>query len=71
MWYRGANLISQGNQVVEKGSRYIVDNEFSLIIKNVIFDDSDTYFCQILPEKLKQNVSLKVVSEEEIMKGRY
>lgn len=69
MWYKGKNVITQGKDVLHKSSRYAVDDDFSLHIRNSLMQDSSAYQCKVLPDDIKLTVNLKVLSEDEVMKG--
>lgn len=70
MWYKDTTLIAQGKSLLFKSKRYAINDEYGLLIRNAEFNDSGSYHCKVLPDELKQSIKLKVLSEEEIMKGK-
>lgn len=69
LWFKEKDIITQGKEILAKKSHYLIDDDYSLHIRNVNLDDTGDYACKILPESVTQHTILKVISEEELMKG--
>jgi hypothetical protein len=62
MWYRGPNLLFQGKNRIGQDQRISVNDQNSLIIKNINVDDDGAYYCNILPKGIRESINLHVKS---------
>ncbi|KAH8401514.1 hypothetical protein KR009_006013, partial [Drosophila setifemur] len=58
MWYKNSQIIANGH--IPIGHRLEAMSNNSILLRNVTPEDSDDYFCEILPQKVRQHTTLRV-----------
>ncbi|XP_017110506.1 protein turtle homolog A [Drosophila elegans] len=58
MWYKKSVIIANGQNPISQRVEGMKNN--SLLLRNVTPEDSDDYYCEILPQKVQQHTALRV-----------
>uniref|UniRef100_A0A6P4EJ30 Neural cell adhesion molecule 2 n=1 Tax=Drosophila rhopaloa TaxID=1041015 RepID=A0A6P4EJ30_DRORH len=58
MWYKKEQIIASGQSAISPRVEGMKNN--SILLKHVTPEDSDEYYCEILPQKVQQHTTLRV-----------
>jgi len=58
MWYKSRTIIANGQNPISQRVEAMMNN--SILLKNVTPEDADDYYCEILPQRVRQHTALRV-----------
>ncbi|EDW92125.1 protein turtle homolog A [Drosophila yakuba] len=58
VWYKSRTIIANGQNAIGQRVECMMNN--SLLLKDVTPEDSDDYYCEILPQMVRQHTALRV-----------
>ncbi|KMY95780.1 inactive tyrosine-protein kinase 7 [Drosophila simulans] len=58
MWYKNRIIIANGQNPINQRVQCMLNN--SILLRNVSPEDSDDYYCEILPQRVRQHTALRV-----------
>ncbi|KAH8348832.1 hypothetical protein KR084_011655, partial [Drosophila pseudotakahashii] len=58
MWYKNRTIIANGQNSISQRVEGMANN--SILLTNVTPEDSDDYYCEILPQRVRQHTELRV-----------
>lgn len=58
VWYKNRIIIANGQNPISQRVQCMLNN--SILLRNVSPEDSDDYYCEILPQRVRQHTALRV-----------